>query len=512
MVEIFRRPDGSLDWGSALTAEQLRRRARSLLDLKLDDSAAAALDAVPAAGRDLDWILLAAETLTRRQRGSEALSLLGSRTASDPRQAAALEWARAMAAEEMATARRGRGNLSTAERRQARDLARQSFRKVVQTGADPELTAKALRALYANQIEDNLFEPAMATLRQPPQGGSGGRDRRGLPVGPGMAGVRAPQLQRRSRLLDGALRPLSRRRQRPPRTVLDRPRLRASRRNGARTADLRRGGRGGHHRLLSQERPRAAAPKAASSPRGGAATEPWPDDPAVARARLLTDLGLEDLALSEQAELVRANASPRAATALEALVLARQGDRRKSVVAIRDAFPALGGAYQATLPEEARRLYYPLEYQDTIRAWASRNQVPLHLVFGIIRQESAFDRNAQSWAGARGLMQLMPGTARELAAKLGLAYSHDKLSDPDFNLRLGTSYLSRVLGMFDGNVELALAGYNGGPYRIKRLWREWGGSEMDRFLESLNIEESKTYVKRILVLSDSYRQLYSISG
>ena len=179
---------------------------------------------------------------------------------------------------------------------------------------------------------------------------------------------------------------------------------------------------------------------------------------------------------------------------------------------IRDAFPALGGAWQATLPEEARRLYYPLEYQDTIRTWASRNQVPLHLVFGIIRQESAFDRNAQSWAGARGLMQLMPGTARELAGKLGLAYSHDKLSDPDFNLRLGTAYFSRVLGMFDGNVELALAGYNGGPYRIKRLWREWGGSEMDRFLESLNIEEAKTYVKRILVLSDSYRQLYSIPG
>jgi soluble lytic murein transglycosylase-like protein len=66
--------------------------------------------------------------------------------------------------------------------------------------------------------------------------------------------------------------------------------------------------------------------------------------------------------------------------------------------------------------------------------------------------------------------------------------------------------------MFDGNVELALAGYNGGPYRIKRLWRENADGELDRFLEGLDIEESKVYVKRILVLSDSYRQLYPEAG
>ena len=66
--------------------------------------------------------------------------------------------------------------------------------------------------------------------------------------------------------------------------------------------------------------------------------------------------------------------------------------------------------------------------------------------------------------------------------------------------------------MFDENLELSLAGYNGGPYRIKRLWNEAGARELDRFLEGLNIEESKTYVKRILVLSDSYRQLYPQAG
>jgi soluble lytic murein transglycosylase len=67
-----------------------------------------------------------------------------------------------------------------------------------------------------------------------------------------------------------------------------------------------------------------------------------------------------------------------------------------------------------------------------------------------------------------------------------------------------------VLRGFDGNVELALAGYNGGPNRIRRLWREAEaqGAGLDDFLETLGIEESRNYVKRILVLADSYRQLY----
>jgi soluble lytic murein transglycosylase len=195
-------------------------------------------------------------------------------------------------------------------------------------------------------------------------------------------------------------------------------------------------------------------------------------------------------------------------SALQAVILARRGERRKSVLAIRDAFPALGGPFQAAVPEEALKLYYPLDYEQPIRAAAAANGLPPALVFGVIRQESAFDAGAQSRAGASGLMQLMPGTARELARGLGLGWSRERLIDPAWNVQVGASYLRQVLEMFGGNVELALAGYNGGPYRIKRLWREAGGSDLDRFLEGLSIEESKVYVKRILVLSDSYGRLY----
>jgi soluble lytic murein transglycosylase len=131
----------------------------------------------------------------------------------------------------------------------------------------------------------------------------------------------------------------------------------------------------------------------------------------------------------------------------------------------------------------------------------------------MVRQESAFDSQARSWAGARGLMQLMPATGREVAQRLGLRYSTSRLNDPDFSVRLGTRYFRQVLDMFDGNVELALAGYNGGPYRIKKLWRQAGTQpELDRFVEGLSLEETKTYVKRIILFEDSYEKLYNEEG
>src|SRR4029077_3333699 len=178
------------------------------------------------------------------------------------------------------------------------------------------------------------------------------------------------------------------------------------------------------------------------------AKEPWPVEPALDRARLRPGLALDDLALAE-AELVRDKVQPRSLSALQAVILAHQGDRRRSVQVICDAFPALGGPFQATLPDEARRLYYPLEYQDTIRSWATTNRLPTYLVFGIIRQESAFDANAQSGAGARGLMQLMPSTARELAAHNGLSWKANLLADPAVNVRLGTTYFRQVFSMFN---------------------------------------------------------------
>lgn len=511
VAEIFRRADGELPWAEILVPGQLKSRARALLDIKLDSSALVVLDAAAPRDRDLDWALLKAEALTRMNRGFEALSLLSGQTAEGPEKTAALEWGRAQAAAEVATARSGR-TMPTAERRQYKARSHVHLRKVGQLGAhagNAELATKALRSLYKDLADDERFEESIEVLRQlrriDPRDTTGaahlwqrGWREYGRGNYSGAVGYWTELYSlypndsagRRGRYWTGrAFEALgeTERGQQIYREVAT-----------ADTTDF--------YRKNALTRLRGKAP--AVDERG---SEPWPVDPALGRARLLTDLGLEQLAISEM-ELAGADADPRAAKALKALIQSRHGERRQSMLTIREAFPALGGPHQATLPGDALRLYYPVDHEDTIRTWAGKNQLPLHLVYGIIRQESAFDTQAQSWAGARGLMQLMPATARELAGKAGLAYSHEKLSDPAYNVRLGTTYFSQVLNMFDHNVELALAGYNGGPYRIKRLWKEAGSRELDRFLESLNIEESKTYVKRILVLSDSYRQLYPQPG
>jgi soluble lytic murein transglycosylase len=243
-----------------------------------------------------------------------------------------------------------------------------------------------------------------------------------------------------------------------------------------------------------------------------ATREPWPASEPLRRARWLSDLGLDEFGLEELDAVERRSRAmggqldPRATTALRALILSRQGSRRESLRLLSNAFPELGSANQAALPELALKLYYPLDFEPTVQHLARARGLSPALVFGIIHQESGFDHKAVSRAGARGLMQLMPSTAREVSRRLGLRYSLSRLSDPDFSVQLGTTYFQQVLGMFGGSVEPALAGYNAGPTRIRKLWSE--GLELDAFVDGLTPEEPKIYVKRILTISDSYRQLY----
>ncbi|RPH54787.1 hypothetical protein EHM82_06350 [bacterium] len=242
------------------------------------------------------------------------------------------------------------------------------------------------------------------------------------------------------------------------------------------------------------------------------AAGPWPADPALQRVKLLTDLGLDDLAEKEM-EILEDEADPRDLLALKGLILCRQGEQRTGIIALREAFPALGGPYQSSVPLEILHAYYPLEHTDAIRSQAAATGLPASLIAGIIRQESAFDARATSPVGARGLMQLMPATAAEVSRKVGIPYSPSRLYSPEVSIRLGSYYFREVLDRFDGNVELALAGYNGGPNRIRRLWKEEGEDpSLDDFLENLNLDESRNYVKRIVVLADSYRQLYPELG
>jgi len=125
------------------------------------------------------------------------------------------------------------------------------------------------------------------------------------------------------------------------------------------------------------------------------------------------------------------------------------------------------------------------------------------MVHAIARQESQFDRKIVSRAGARGLMQLMPGTAREQAGKLGLRYTASSLDEPDYNILLGSSYFQRMLAYFGGSYPLAVAAYNAGPGNVNRWIRANGdprkpGSDILRWIEQIPLFETKNYVQRVL--------------
>ena len=126
------------------------------------------------------------------------------------------------------------------------------------------------------------------------------------------------------------------------------------------------------------------------------------------------------------------------------------------------------------------------------------------LVHAIIRQESQFDQQALSPAGARGLMQLMPATAKETAKKAGLAHQDDWLTArPDYNIKLGALYISQMVSRFDGSYPLAIAAYNAGPGRVN-AWIKMNGDprsddlDMIDWIEMIPVAETRNYVQRVL--------------
>lgn len=133
------------------------------------------------------------------------------------------------------------------------------------------------------------------------------------------------------------------------------------------------------------------------------------------------------------------------------------------------------------------------------------------LVHALIRQESAFDYKAVSPVGALGLMQLMPATAKEVARKAGIPFRADQLTaNPDYNIRLGSRYLQKMVDRFDGSYPLALAAYNGGPGRVAQWIAEFGDPrkgqiDMIDWIESIPVAETRNYVQRVLEGTYVYR-------
>jgi soluble lytic murein transglycosylase len=169
-----------------------------------------------------------------------------------------------------------------------------------------------------------------------------------------------------------------------------------------------------------------------------------------------------------------------------------------------------GGAGVAKQAARKGIMIYPAYYPVTELAGYARMIEPA-LAMAIARQETELNQRAISSAGARGLMQLMPATAKKVAGRIGEAYSGDRLLDDwQYNVRLGQSYLAEQITAFSGSYVLAAAAYNAGPNRVDRWIGEYGdprlpGADMIDWIETIPFEETRNYVQRVIEALWVYR-------
>jgi len=157
------------------------------------------------------------------------------------------------------------------------------------------------------------------------------------------------------------------------------------------------------------------------------------------------------------------------------------------------------------------RRFFPMRYSDVVERYADMYDLPLELVYAIIRAESSFNRYALSHRGASGLMQIMEQTADWAAEQIGLEdYDYSRIFEPEINIHIGCWYINRLLRQFDGNLDTALAAYNAGSGNVTN-WLNEQGSE-DNSLESIPFRETRNYVSRVKRFQEVYRVLLMLNG
>ena len=154
------------------------------------------------------------------------------------------------------------------------------------------------------------------------------------------------------------------------------------------------------------------------------------------------------------------------------------------------------------------RIIFPLDYWDLIEKYSKPNGLDPYLVSALMAQESTFTAEIRSSANARGLMQVMPGTGRMYARKMGIRpFTTASLSQPETNVRIGIQHFKDLVDKF-GGIHYALASYNAGDVAGGRMAQGRAGSAADEFIDSIPFPETQNYVKRILGTAEDYRRLY----
>lgn len=246
------------------------------------------------------------------------------------------------------------------------------------------------------------------------------------------------------------------------------------------------------------------------------AESPWPlhagtltEDPHFQAGVELLRLGFLDAVSSELLAANRADASPEAVRLLVNL-MSRAGDQRGAHAVAR---LSLRKDLSGRITPQTRNVWeiaYPLAFRDLVSRHCDSAKFEADLLQALMREESALDPQALSWAGALGLTQLMPSTARAVARELKLRRpSTDDLLRPDLNIRLGSWYLGSLLRRFQGEKAYAIASYNAGAGAVNRWRADRPELELDAWVEEIPIAETRGYVKRVLRSYNTYQLLYA---
>jgi soluble lytic murein transglycosylase len=225
-----------------------------------------------------------------------------------------------------------------------------------------------------------------------------------------------------------------------------------------------------------------------------------------ARAEALRSIAFDSSAELELRAAYDRTGAPRLLLEV-AQTAATAGHYGSAIVAIRQIFPQLESQPFLEVPREVWMTAYALPFEPSIRRWSARAGLDPLLVAGLVHQESAFDPEARSAKNAIGLMQLLPGTARLLARQQKIRYSRFRLTDPDYNVRLGTAYFAQLVKEF-GSTEAALAAYNAGEDRVEFWTTGQAYRETAEFVDSIPFSETRQYVQIIARNTEIYHRLY----
>jgi soluble lytic murein transglycosylase len=277
------------------------------------------------------------------------------------------------------------------------------------------------------------------------------------------------------------------------------------------------------YRRVLAEAPRSyyglLAARRVTAPKGDAPAEPTirlpadphavlAGDPGYARAELLRRIGLGEMAVIELEEVVLGSVGDPVRLYGFSSAYVRDEHYHLALRILRRHFVPLATTGHPTIPRAFWEMLYPMGWRGEVAEAAARAGVDPFLVAAVVREESSYHPRAVSRAGARGLMQLMPATAQPMVDVRGWHFKDgDILDEPGANIQLGTAFLAGLLREF-GDPRLAVAAYNAGPRRVRDWLKARKTTDIEAFVEQIPFDETRHYVKRVMLSWEEYRRIY----